>query len=168
MLYGPLSPLSRLPPSRSRCPEAAGQTEATHPKVLPQRRTSLSRRSLGQLMRDARLETLRANRLGCMQWLAALVPRPRLHLIRFLEVLAPNAKLRPLVERQGPSEPHRLGAAAQAHLRPRYAALPELSHGGAQDHRSHPGATGDREDPDPPGTGYATVKHARRGKAEST
>jgi hypothetical protein len=30
-----------------------------------------------------------------MQRLAALVPRPRLHLIRFHGVLAPNAKLRP-------------------------------------------------------------------------
>ena len=29
-----------------------------------------------------------------MQRLAALVPRPRLHLIRFHSVLAPNAKLR--------------------------------------------------------------------------
>ncbi len=29
-----------------------------------------------------------------MQRLAALVPRPRLHLIRFHGVLAPNAKLR--------------------------------------------------------------------------
>ena len=29
-----------------------------------------------------------------MQWLAALVSRPRLHLIRFHGVLAPNAKLR--------------------------------------------------------------------------
>jgi hypothetical protein len=32
--------------------------------------------------------------LEFMQWLAALVPRPRLHLIRFHGVLAPNAKLR--------------------------------------------------------------------------
>ncbi len=32
-----------------------------------------------------------------MQRLAALVPRPRLHLIRFHGVLAPNAKLRALV-----------------------------------------------------------------------
>jgi hypothetical protein len=30
------------------------------------------------------------------------VPRPRLHLIRFHGVLAPNAKLRPLVVPQGP------------------------------------------------------------------
>jgi hypothetical protein len=37
-----------------------------------------------------------------MQRLAALVPRPRLHLIRFHGVLAPNAKLRPLVVPQGP------------------------------------------------------------------
>ena len=32
-----------------------------------------------------------------MQRLAALVPRPRLHLIRFHGVLAPNAKLRAMV-----------------------------------------------------------------------
>ena len=32
--------------------------------------------------------------LEFMQRLAALVPRPRLHLIRFHVVLAPNAKLR--------------------------------------------------------------------------
>lgn len=35
--------------------------------------------------------------LDFMQRLAALVPRPRLHLIRFHGVLAPNAKLRSLV-----------------------------------------------------------------------
>jgi len=39
-----------------------------------------------------------------MQRLAALVPRPRLHLIRFHGVLAPNAKLRPLVVPQEPAE----------------------------------------------------------------
>jgi hypothetical protein len=33
--------------------------------------------------------------LEFMQRLAALVPRPRLHLIRFHGVLAPNARLRP-------------------------------------------------------------------------
>jgi hypothetical protein len=41
--------------------------------------------------------------LEFMQRLAALVPRPRLHLIRFHGVLAPNAKLRPLVVPQGPN-----------------------------------------------------------------
>jgi hypothetical protein len=40
----------------------------------------------------------------CMQRLATLVPRPRLHLIRFHGVLALNAKLRPLVVPQGPVE----------------------------------------------------------------
>ena len=40
--------------------------------------------------------------LEFMQRPAALVPRPRLHLIRFHGVLAPNAKLRPLVVPQGP------------------------------------------------------------------
>jgi hypothetical protein len=37
-----------------------------------------------------------------MQRLAALVPRPRLHLIRFHGVLAPNAKLRPMVVPKAP------------------------------------------------------------------
>ncbi len=40
--------------------------------------------------------------LEFMQQLAALVPRPRLHLIRFHGVLAPNAKLRALVVPQQP------------------------------------------------------------------
>ena len=39
-----------------------------------------------------------------MQRLAALVPRPSLHLIRFHGVLAPNAKLRALVVPQGPPD----------------------------------------------------------------
>jgi hypothetical protein len=49
-----------------------------------------------------------------MQRLAALVPRPRLHLIRFHGVLAPNAKLRALVVPQGPQvqEPASEDAAA--------------------------------------------------------
>jgi hypothetical protein len=37
-----------------------------------------------------------------MERLAALVPRPRLHLIRFHGVLAPNAKLRAMVVPQSP------------------------------------------------------------------
>jgi len=45
--------------------------------------------------------------LEFMQRLAALVPRPRLHLIRFHGVLAPNAKLRALVVPQGPEQPGR-------------------------------------------------------------
>jgi hypothetical protein len=40
--------------------------------------------------------------LEFMQRLAALVPRPRLHLIRFHGVLAPKAKLRPQVVPRGP------------------------------------------------------------------
>jgi hypothetical protein len=43
--------------------------------------------------------------LEFMQRLAALVPRPRLHLIRFHGVLAPNAKLRAMVVPQAPVEP---------------------------------------------------------------
>ena len=42
--------------------------------------------------------------LEFMQRLAALVPRSRLHLIRFHGVLAPNPKLRAMVVPQGPDE----------------------------------------------------------------
>jgi hypothetical protein len=52
--------------------------------------------------------------LEFMQRLAALVPRPRLHLIRFHGVLAPNAKLRPLVVPQRPPAPQQANDAAAA------------------------------------------------------
>lgn len=61
--------------------------------------------------------------LEFMQRLAALAPRPRLHLIRFHRVLAPNAKLRALVVPQ-PAEPPAQAAvparceASCAHHRP--------------------------------------------------
>ncbi len=95
--------------------------------------------------------------LEFMQRLAALVPRPRLHLIRFHGVLAPNAKLRAQVVPAGPHEATggseltapepvcahtrpvrmRLGPAAQARVRDRSRALPELRRR-AQDHCGHP------------------------------
>ncbi len=50
--------------------------------------------------------------LEFMQRLAALVPRPRLHLIRYHGVLAPNAKLRAQVVPQGP--PAQAPAATEA------------------------------------------------------
>jgi len=52
--------------------------------------------------------------LEFMQRLAALVPRPRLHLIRFHGVLAPNAKLRAQVVPQGPHPPGQAQAATEA------------------------------------------------------
>jgi len=55
--------------------------------------------------------------LEFMQRLAALVPRPRLHLIRFHGVLAPNARLRALVVPQGPLEPA-VQAAGRAQCEP--------------------------------------------------
>lgn len=54
------------------------------------------------------------NPLECMQWPAALVPRPRLHLIRFHGVLAPNAKLRALVVPQGPPKDEEAASEAAA------------------------------------------------------
>ena len=57
--------------------------------------------------------------LEFMQRLAALVPRPRLHLIRLHGVLAPNAKLRPLVVPQGPQvqeAPSEAAAAAECEV----------------------------------------------------
>jgi len=61
--------------------------------------------------------------LEFMQRLAALVPRPRLHLIRFHGVLAPNAKLRALVVPQEPEPPAQAAKPAEceascAHHRP--------------------------------------------------
>jgi len=52
--------------------------------------------------------------LEFMQRLAALVPRPRLHLIRFHGVLAPNAKLRAQVVPQGPPPPGQAPAPTEA------------------------------------------------------
>ena len=52
--------------------------------------------------------------LEFMQRLAALVPRPRLHLIRFHGVLAPNARLRPLVVPQKPEVQERAAEVAVA------------------------------------------------------
>ena len=48
------------------------------------------------------------------QRLAALVPRPRLHLIRYHGVLAPNARLRPLVVPQKPEVQERAAEVAVA------------------------------------------------------
>ena len=100
----------------------------------------------------------------------ALVPRPRLHLIRFHGVLAPSsttsAKQRARVVPQEPEPPTQAtspveGEANCAHHRPvrlswaellqagvrdRRGALPELRRL-AEDHRGDPGADGDREDP---------------------
>jgi hypothetical protein len=42
-----------------------------------------------------------------LERLAALVPRPRLHLIRFHGILAPNAKLRSLVVPRAPASARR-------------------------------------------------------------
>ena len=51
--------------------------------------------------------------LEFMQRLAALVPRPRLHLIGFHGVLAPKAKLHALVVPQEPEQPAQAAAPAQ-------------------------------------------------------
>ena len=55
--------------------------------------------------------------LQFMQRLAALVPRPRLHLIRFHGVLAPNAKLRAEIV-PGPTDNSSEPAADHAHGAP--------------------------------------------------
>jgi hypothetical protein len=76
-----------------------------------------------------RLEHLVMSPLEFMQRLAALVPRPRLHLIRFHGVLAPNAKLRALVVPQGPP------AHAQAPAESAAAAECEVETAQARPHR---------------------------------
>lgn len=53
--------------------------------------------------------------LEVTQRLAAVVPRRRLHLLRAFEVLAPNARLRPLVVPLGPEVQWQANEAAVAH-----------------------------------------------------
>jgi Putative transposase len=60
---------------------------------------------------SARARPARLSPHEFMQRLAAPVRRPRVHLIRFHGVLAPNAKLRPLVV---PQEPRAAGAGQTA------------------------------------------------------
>ena len=98
------------------------------------------------------------------QRLAASVPRPRLHLIRFHGVLAPNAKLRPEIVPSAPvnatnsaaghrntahpSGPARIGLspAAQTGVRYRYGTLsPVRRH--LENHRRHRTSSRDRQDP---------------------
>jgi hypothetical protein len=101
--------------------------------------------------------------LELMQRLAALVSRPRLHLIRFHGVLAPHAKLRaqivpsaPLNANQAcdhhaqtsPASPARmrLSLPAQARVRYRYRTLPKLWRV-LEDHRRDLRFRGDHQDP---------------------
>jgi hypothetical protein len=69
--------------------------------------------------------------LEFMQRLTALIPRPRLHLIRFHGVLAPNAKLRPQIipssERQAGNVPV-----------PGFPSAPVNANNTANDHRNAP------------------------------
>jgi hypothetical protein len=73
--------------------------------------------------------------LEFMQRLAALVPRPRLHLIRLHGVLAPNTKLRSLVVPQQP--PAQAQAATEAALAADCEVEP-VQASPHQDHRGHP------------------------------
>ena len=98
--------------------------------------------------------------LEFMQRLAALVPRPRLHLIRFHGVLAPHAGLRATIVPDPPHKSgedaatharlsagaHELGAVAQARVRYRPRTLPAVWRR-VQDHRRHRRARSDRQDP---------------------
>ena len=99
-----------------------------------------------------------------MQRLAALVPRPRLHLIRFHGVLAPHAALRAAIvpgpphkpgidaAHRAPEAPARMGlsAVAQARVRYRPRTLPAVWRR-LQDYRRHRRARRDCQDPHAPG-----------------
>ncbi len=105
--------------------------------------------------------------LQFMQRLAALVPRPRLHLIRFHGVLAPHAKLRAAIV-PAPAHSTTQHAAEHGHHAPARISwarllkrvfdidieLPELRRS-LEDHRRHRGAAGDRENPRSSGTAHA-------------
>ena len=106
--------------------------------------------------------------LEFMQRLAALVPRPRLHLIRFHGVLAPNAGLRAAIVSgpphkpgddaayRAPEAPARMGLSAVAQARVRYRPRTLLAvWRRLQDHRRHRRARRDGQDPHAPGPARA-------------
>ena len=120
--------------------------------------------------------------LEFMQRLAALVPRPRLHLIRFHGVLAPNAGLRAAIV---PGAPQNTSVPADEHAhdapacmgsarllkrvfdigyRPR--TLPAVRRR-VEDHRRHRGAGGDCQDPHASGLAGARVATCTRAAAAS-
>jgi hypothetical protein len=92
---------------------------------------------------------IRLSPLELLEKLAALVPLPRVHLVRYGGCLAPHSYLRGAIiptptsarhQRAGSS--HRvasleLGAAAQAGVCTGHGALPLVSAGGAAHHRGH-------------------------------
>ena len=104
----------------ARPPAAGAVVPLHHPPRSVGRTGAAQRRRAGQV--ELKLKTpwrdgtthLVMSPLEFMQRLAALVPRPRLHLIRFHGVLAPNAKLRPLVVPQGPQVQEAASEAAAA------------------------------------------------------
>ena len=97
----------------------------TRPAIANER---LSRNGKGQVLlqlkspwRDGTTH-IRMSPLEFMQRLAALVPRPRLHLIRFHGVLAPNAGLRAAIvpgpAKSEPADEHAHGAPPRSPARP--------------------------------------------------
>ena len=98
-------------------PQAAGTAVQLHHPACAVGRTGAAQRcraggvKLKTRWRDGTTHVVMSP-LEFMQRLAALVPRPRLHLIRFHGVLAPNATLRALVAPQGPKQPARVTEAA--------------------------------------------------------
>ena len=101
-----------------------------------------------------------------IQRLAALLPRPGLHLIRYPGVLAPNAKLRgalipqPEQSDNAPAHEHAHGQAA----RMSWARLLKRVRWAVEDPRRDRRAGGDREDPHAPGPAPAAA--AARSAAE--
>jgi hypothetical protein len=92
---------------------------------------------------------MRLSPVELLEQLAALVPLPRVHLVRSGGCLASHSHLRgaiiPTPRQQGIDEEATdtgspsldLGATAQARVYARYGALPLVSAGGAADHRGH-------------------------------
>lgn len=67
-----------------------------------------------------------------MQWLDALIPRPRRHQVRLHELLTPNAKLRELVVPKGPAKSAEERGSLAAHQKsPESAHWPHGSRWGA-------------------------------------
>jgi Putative transposase len=97
--------------------------------------------------------------LELLEKLAALVPLPRVHLVRYGGCVAPHSSVRRAITPTPRQQRHRrargqhrvasleLGTTAEARLCTGHGALPVVSAGGAADHRSHNAGRGDPEDP---------------------
>ncbi len=101
--------------------------------------------------------TLRPLQAAAITYRIAFGPRAGQRVLTLRGAMAREGMACELLCSSGPAGTHQPGEATQARVRHRHAALSELRCRGIQNHRRHPGAAGDREDPELPGVGSAAA-----------